>query len=69
MLFLLFNLGGKPAGAGAAKTYGVLGFADACLLLAIALLIATGGAAALSLSGRSRRLSAPRARRAMSCTR
>jgi formate hydrogenlyase subunit 3/multisubunit Na+/H+ antiporter MnhD subunit len=51
MLFLLINLGGGRAGAGAAKTYGMLGFADACLLLAVALLIAQpGGAENLSLT-------------------
>lgn len=43
MLFLLINLGTGQARAGAAKAYGVLGFADACLLLAIALLVARPG--------------------------
>ena len=43
MLFLLINQGGKAAGAGAAKTYGILGFADACLLLAVAILMALPG--------------------------
>ncbi len=51
MLFLLINLGTVRARTGAAKTYGVLGFADACLLLAIALLVARpGGTENLSLS-------------------
>jgi formate hydrogenlyase subunit 3/multisubunit Na+/H+ antiporter MnhD subunit len=50
MLFLLVNQGRANAKAGAAKAYGMLGFADACLLLAIALLIAQpGGSANLSL--------------------
>ncbi len=49
MLFLLVNQGRQGARAGAAKAYGMLGFADACLLLAIALLIVKGGTAALSL--------------------
>ncbi len=43
MLFLLINQGRRDAPAGAAKTYGMLGFADACLLLAIALLAAMPG--------------------------
>jgi formate hydrogenlyase subunit 3/multisubunit Na+/H+ antiporter MnhD subunit len=43
MLFLLINLGRAEARKGAAKAYGVLGFADACLLLAVALLIAMPG--------------------------
>ncbi len=51
MLFLLINLGTGEARAGAAKAYGVLGFADACLLLAVALLVARpGGMENLSLS-------------------
>jgi len=51
MLFLMLNLGRADAPAGAAKTYGVLGFADACLLMAVVLLM-TGrtGSASLSLS-------------------
>jgi len=47
MLFLMLNQGRRDARSGAAKTYGMLGFADACLLLAVALLIASGGSAAL----------------------
>ena len=43
MLFLLINLGRAEARRGAAKAYGILGFADACLLLAVALLIAMPG--------------------------
>jgi len=50
MLFLMINMGRGNAKAGAAKTYGVLGFADACLLLAIVMLIAAGGTDRLSLS-------------------
>ena len=49
MLFLMINQGKGDAKAGGAKAYGVLGFADACLLLAIALLAAFGGTDALSL--------------------
>jgi len=48
MLFLLVNQGRGDARAGAAKAYGVLGFSDACLLLAIALLAASGGSAKLA---------------------
>jgi len=43
MLFLMLNQGPRDAKAGAAKTYGVLGFADACLLLAVALLATLRG--------------------------
>jgi formate hydrogenlyase subunit 3/multisubunit Na+/H+ antiporter MnhD subunit len=51
MLFLLINLGTGQARVGAAKAYGVLGFADACLLLAVALLVARpGGTGNLLLS-------------------
>jgi formate hydrogenlyase subunit 3/multisubunit Na+/H+ antiporter MnhD subunit len=51
MLFLLINMGTGEARAGAAKAYGVLGFADACLLLAVALLAARpGGMENLSMS-------------------
>ena len=50
MLFLMINQGKGDAKAGAAKAYGVLGFADACLLLAIALLVAWGGTDALSFT-------------------
>jgi len=51
MLFLMINLGRGEARAGAAKAYGVLGFADACLLMAIVLLAAQpGGSGNLSLS-------------------
>jgi len=46
MLFLLINLGRGDAKAGGAKTYGVLGFADACLLLALALLATLEGGSA-----------------------
>ncbi len=50
MLFLMVNLGRSGARSGAAKAYGVLGFADACLLLAVVLLISMeGGSANLSL--------------------
>ena len=38
MLFLMLNQGRDGAEVGAAKTYAVLGFADACLLLAVALM-------------------------------
>jgi len=47
MLFLLVNQGAGEARAGAAKAYGILGFADACMLLAIVLLVALGGSAKL----------------------
>ena len=50
MLFLMINQGTGDARSGAAKAYGVLGFADACLLLAVALLIGQGGTKALSLT-------------------
>ena len=63
LLFLMINQGGKAAGAGAAKTYGMLGFADACLLLAVAILMATGGAASLSLSLPRRKPAKSRQRR------
>ena len=52
MLFLLVNQGHGDARSGAAKAYGMLGFADACLLLAVALLAAMpGGTENLSLAG------------------
>ena len=50
MLFLMINQGRGDARSGAAKAYGVLGFADACLMLAVALLIGQGGTKALSLT-------------------
>jgi len=51
MLFLMVNQGRPDAPAGAAKAYGMLGFSDACLLLAIALLVASpGGSENLSLT-------------------
>jgi len=51
MLFLMINQGRGEARAGGAKAYGVLGFADACLLMAIVILIAMpGGSANLELS-------------------
>ena len=47
----MINQGKGDAKSGAAKTYGILGFADACLLLAVALLAALdGGSANWSLS-------------------
>ncbi len=49
MLYLMVNQGKDNARAGAAKAYGMLGFADACLLLAIGLLAAAGGSASLTL--------------------
>ncbi len=52
MLFLMVNQGRGDAKAGAMKAYAVLGFADACLLLAVVLLLAMpGGSSNLSLSG------------------
>ncbi len=58
MLYLLINQGRNDAKSGAAKTYGILGFADACLLLSIALLAAMeGGSANLSLTGPAVRVS------------
>jgi len=56
MLFLLVNQGKAGAPAGAAKAYGMLGFADACLLLAVALLITQGGTANLVIPGTPREL-------------
>ncbi|HUS91558.1 MAG TPA: complex I subunit 5 family protein [Phycisphaerae bacterium] len=51
MLFLMVNQGRRDARSGAAKAYGVLGFTDACVLLAIALLAAQpGGSANWSLT-------------------
>jgi formate hydrogenlyase subunit 3/multisubunit Na+/H+ antiporter MnhD subunit len=51
MLFLLVNQGGSGAPKGAMKAYGVLGFADACLLLGVALLVSlTGGTENLVLA-------------------
>ncbi|HDZ20449.1 hypothetical protein LCGC14_0162100 [marine sediment metagenome] len=51
MLFLMISQGPRDAKAGGAKTYGILGFADACLLLAVALLATLeGGSANWSLS-------------------
>jgi len=46
MLFLMINQGRRDAKTGAAKAYGVLGFADACLLLAMALLAGMDGGSA-----------------------
>ena len=43
MLFFMLNQGRGDSRAGAAKTYGILGFADACLLLALALLASLDG--------------------------
>ena len=57
MLFLLINLGRKDGARGAAaKTYGMLGFGDACLVLAVGLLLASRGGQALSLAGPPRPL-------------
>ena len=51
MLYLMINQGPRDAKSGGAKAYGVLGFADACLLLAIALLASLeGGTANWSLA-------------------
>ncbi len=51
MLFLMVNQGRRGSEAGGAKAYAMLGFADACLLLGIALLAAQpGGSANWSLS-------------------
>jgi formate hydrogenlyase subunit 3/multisubunit Na+/H+ antiporter MnhD subunit len=43
MLFLMVNQGRRGAREGAAKAYGLLGFTDACLLLAIVLWAVVGG--------------------------
>ena len=54
MLFLLVNLGGPEARNGAAKTFVLLGFADASILLGIVLLVAllpTAGQQVNSVSG------------------
>ncbi len=40
MLFLMLNQGKAGCEKGAAKTYAILGFADACLMLAVALMFA-----------------------------
>jgi len=57
MLFLMINQGRGEAKAGAAKAFGVLGFADACLLLAIALLMGMpGGSDNLELTAPARSL-------------
>ena len=50
MLFLMINQGRGDAKGAAAKAYGMLGFADACMLLGVGLLVAYGGTAALSLT-------------------
>ena len=50
MLFLMVNQGRGDAAGGAAKAYCILGFTDACLLLAVALLIGYGGSEKLSLT-------------------
>jgi len=42
MLFLMLNQGRSGSEKGAAKTYAILGFADACLLLAVALMLSPG---------------------------
>ncbi len=61
MLFLMTNQGrhdgDRDARAGAAKAYGMLGFADACLLLAIALLVGAGGSDALLMGSPARAIS------------
>jgi len=55
MLFLMINQGRGDAKAGAAKAYGVLGFADACLLLGVVLLMTmSGGSKNLSLTAGAR---------------
>ncbi len=57
MLFLMINQGRGEAKAGAAKAFGVLGFADACLLLAVALLMGMpGGSDNLQLAAPARSL-------------
>jgi len=50
MLFLMVNQGRGDAKSAGAKAYGILGFADACMLLGIGLLVAEGGTEALSLT-------------------
>jgi len=55
MLFLMINQGRGNAKAGAAKAYGMLGFADACLLLAVVLLMSLpDGSKNLSLAAGAR---------------
>jgi len=49
MLYLLIGTGGPKARAGGAKTFGILGFSDAALILAVALLYARGGAQAWNI--------------------
>ena len=43
MLFLMINLGGEKAKAGAAKTFAILGLSDCAMLLGIVLLVLAGG--------------------------
>jgi len=43
MLFLLINLGGENAKAGAAKTFSILGLSDCALILGVVILAITGG--------------------------
>jgi len=49
MLYLMVGLGGPGARRGAAKTFAILGFSDAAIILGIACLIARFGLAALSM--------------------
>ena len=42
LLYLLIGMGGPKSRAGAMKTFAMLGFADACLLLGVVLLLGAG---------------------------
>ncbi len=49
LLYLLVGIGGSKARAGAAKSFAMLGFGDAALILAIACLVARGGTRMLDI--------------------
>jgi len=49
MLYLLIGIGGPAARAGAAKTFSILGFGDAALILAIVCVFVIGGAQSLDI--------------------
>jgi len=49
MLFLLINLGGSKAKAGAAKSFAVLGISDCAMLLGIVLLVVAGSQPTLAM--------------------
>jgi len=49
MLYMLINLGGEKAKAGAAKTFAILGFSDCAMLLAVVLIAVTHSAPTLAM--------------------